>query len=72
MLIPLGTDRPLRRRTVVTTALIGANVAVHIALAAVAARDPDAYERILTDYPDSVQAAEIRRLVENIRRGLKS
>ena len=47
VLIPLGTDRPLRHRTVVTTALIGANVAIHIVLAAVGARDPEAYNRIL-------------------------
>jgi tetratricopeptide (TPR) repeat protein len=30
------------------------------------------YERILTDYPESVVAGEVRRLVEGIRRGQKS
>jgi len=30
------------------------------------------YESILTEYPDSVEAGEVRRLVVHIRRGLKS
>src|SRR5437870_1891405 len=37
MLIPLGTDRPLRRPTVVTYALIGLNVSVYLRLVSVAA-----------------------------------
>lgn len=44
MIIPFGTDRPLRKPTVVTYWLIGINVAVHLTLAIAARGSPDALE----------------------------
>ncbi|MFO0831156.1 MAG: rhomboid family intramembrane serine protease [Phycisphaerales bacterium] len=46
MLIPLGTDRPSLRPPLVTPLLIGLNVAVFVALAAVQARSPEQAEAI--------------------------
>ncbi|HEX2838540.1 MAG TPA: rhomboid family intramembrane serine protease [Phycisphaerales bacterium] len=46
MIIPLGTDRPSLRPMLVTPLLIGLNVMVFVALAAVAARNPDQAEAI--------------------------
>lgn len=45
MFIPLGTDRPQRRPVLINHALIAVNVAVHLTLDAVRARDPDAAAR---------------------------
>jgi membrane associated rhomboid family serine protease len=45
-MIPLGTDRPLHRRPVVTPALIAINVGVFFAMAVMGLRDPDAVERL--------------------------
>jgi membrane associated rhomboid family serine protease len=44
MLIPLGTDRPLKRPTVVTYALVVANVCVFIAMSALERLDPHGWE----------------------------
>ena len=44
MLFPLGTDRPLRRRTVVTYALLAVNVAIFLAQVALEASSPERYE----------------------------
>lgn len=54
MLIPLGTDRPLSRPTVVTLALIVANVAIYATKTAIAEADPnraDALEKLLILHP---------------------
>lgn len=47
VLIPLSTDRPLRHRVLVTKLLIAANILVFLAFAALEARNPEAYERLL-------------------------
>lgn len=44
MIIPYGTDRPLRRPTVVTYWLIGVNIAIHLGLAIVARGSEEALE----------------------------
>lgn len=46
VIIPLGTDRPLRHRPVVTTTLIGLNVLVAITLLAFSVTNPQLAERI--------------------------
>jgi membrane associated rhomboid family serine protease len=46
-MIPLGTDRPLRRRPVVTPALVAACVAVHLGMTVVGGVDPDLHDRLL-------------------------
>lgn len=48
MLIPLGTDRPLRRPTMVTPVLIGINIAIYLGQAILQQTDPEAYMRLLT------------------------
>lgn len=47
MLIPLGTDRPLRRPAVLTPALVVCTVLAHLALEALAAIDPTLHDRVL-------------------------
>lgn len=47
MLFPLGTDRPLRRPTLVTPALVAVNVAVFMTQMVLRARDQDAYWSLL-------------------------
>jgi membrane associated rhomboid family serine protease len=53
MLIPLGTDRPLRRPTVVTHALVALNVAAYVALSAFERLEPqaagEAYRALMLD-----------------------
>jgi len=52
-MIPLGTDRPLRRPTLVNHALIGLNVLVYLLQATMGARhvvDPEAGPRIFTEF----------------------
>lgn len=46
MLIPLGTDRPLRRPVLTTKLLIAANVLVYIVMAAIESQDPEAFVRL--------------------------
>lgn len=46
MLIPYGTDRPLRRPTLVTYALMAANIAVHLVLSIIARTSPDRFEQL--------------------------
>jgi membrane associated rhomboid family serine protease/TolA-binding protein len=46
VIIPLGTDRPLRHRPVVTTTLIGLNILVAIAMVAISASNPNLADRI--------------------------
>ncbi|HYE02713.1 MAG TPA: rhomboid family intramembrane serine protease [Phycisphaerales bacterium] len=46
MLIPLGTDRPLRRPTLVNHLLVGANLIVFAAAASLGAVGPEAQERL--------------------------
>lgn len=48
MLIPLGTDRALRRPTLITLGLIAVNVAIHLAMEVVSASSPDTARRWLT------------------------
>lgn len=57
MLIPLGTDRPLARMTLVTFALIGLNVILYIAGAAqIGASDFDPIARALKLVPSQVES----------------
>lgn len=49
MLIPLGTDRPLRRPTLVTIVLIAANVIVHVVMASMHAADPQRAASLMND-----------------------
>lgn len=46
MLIPLGTDRPLKRPTLVTYVLIGLNVAVYVVMIVLKQAAPGAYNRV--------------------------
>lgn len=46
MFIPLGTDRPLRRPTLVNHALVGINIGVFLAVEVVKRFAPDAAERV--------------------------
>lgn len=50
MLIPLGTDRPSKRPTLVTPLLIAINVAVYAAQMMSQARDPEAYKALIRPY----------------------
>lgn len=47
MLIPLGTDRSLRRPTVVTLVLVAVNVLAHVAKAVLERTRPETYERLM-------------------------
>lgn len=47
MLLPIGTDRPLRRPTRITYALVALNVLVFLAQLALHAADPDAFRRAM-------------------------
>jgi membrane associated rhomboid family serine protease len=47
MLIPIGTDRPLRRPPLVTPVLIGVNIAIFLCQAILEKSDPVAYQRLL-------------------------
>ncbi len=47
MLIPIGTDRPLRRPPLVTPVLIGINIALYLCQAILEKSDPEAYRRLL-------------------------
>lgn len=47
MLIPLGTDRPLHRPTLVTYVLLATNVAVALAMAALEQADPEGAKHLL-------------------------
>ena len=44
--IPIGTDRPLSRPTRINHVLVGINIGVHLALAVLAAGNPDLAERV--------------------------
>jgi membrane associated rhomboid family serine protease len=46
MLIPLGTDRPLRRPTLATYLLIGLNVAVFVVMSALEKSNPELYQSL--------------------------
>lgn len=50
MLFPLGTDRSLRHRTVVTYALLVANVAIFLGQQAIMASNPDDYLRLMSKF----------------------
>src|SRR5690606_31475908 len=47
MLIPIGTDRPLRRPALITPVLIGINLAVFIGQMLLERTDPERYEHLL-------------------------
>lgn len=50
MLFPLGTDRPLRSRTVVTYALLAANILIFLAQFSIQRTDPNRLEHLLNTF----------------------
>jgi membrane associated rhomboid family serine protease len=48
VLIPLGTDRPLRRKSVVTPAIVGLCVVAHLMMMVAGSRDEQAAERVMS------------------------